>query len=749
MIKNLNYFEKAVSSAIITPVIIIFLITTVIFYIIYSKSNAKQESDNLKQIYATNKIFQSNLSEKLSIIASSTTFIDFITSGDYTRRALTPRFLEELSTLQSNSVIGFSIVGLDRNFSFKYGNISNEKLILNLCYLANRLDNLNGNCNYRLQLYFSLRNIVSNLMKINSTIVPCSDCNKINIVDSSAKFGSFNIYDSKPLYIGVKIKDKDDSIFYYYIFVIVILFGFTIFNKLKIRRLISIAISYPLDRLVKDIEKNSELKSNNDYLYEIKYLIQKIEAWKDQLSKMQEQEKHVAIGKLAVQVAHDIRSPLTAVNMILKNLQSVTENERNIIRNTIQRIHDIANNLLLNYKENKVGDIRNYEVNIQPENIAELLDSIVSEKRLQYAFSQVVFQLKIEENTYTEFARVDSIAFKRLLSNLVNNAIEATSSNAKVILQLYKKNDSLQISIGDNGRGMSPEVILKSIEGGYSNKENGSGLGLVYAIKSIKDWGGDCVINSNVSEGTKIEIILPLVEPPDWFCQKICLYQDSNVVILDDDDSIHEVWENYFRGEISLIDNIRIYKFKNITDFNNYYATNSDITTYLVDYELLGCQLTGIEAIKKFNIADSSILVTGRHEDAEVRRQCKKIDIRIIPKSIASYIPVKIIDNNPDLIFIDDNSAITDVWKYRGEKVGKRVATFNRIQDFDIIMHRYKTEIPIYIDSNLQGKIKGEEYAKVLFEKGYVNLYLSTGYDKHLFSDFYWIKAIVGKEAPF
>ena len=101
-----------------------------------------------------------------------------------------------------------------------------------------------------------------------------------------------------------------------------------------------------------------------------------------------------------------------------------------------------------------------------------------------------------------------------------------------------------------------------------------------------------------------------------------------------------------------------------------------------------------------------------------------------------------------DLIIIDDNSSLTDAWKFYGKSVGKRVKAFNTIPSINEIIN-YNINIPIYIDSDLGCAISGQEYAKELHELGFLNLYLSTGFPANYFGDLPWIKEIIGKEPPF
>lgn len=88
-----------------------------------------------------------------------------------------------------------------------------------------------------------------------------------------------------------------------------------------------------------------------------------------------------AIAKVASQVVHDIRSPLSVLNIYLKKISTLPENERIFIRNATERIDDIANNLI--HKLNK--NMNSCKTSISKEIISILVDKIVSEKRVQYS----------------------------------------------------------------------------------------------------------------------------------------------------------------------------------------------------------------------------------------------------------------------------------------------------------------------------------------------------------------------------
>ena len=88
-----------------------------------------------------------------------------------------------------------------------------------------------------------------------------------------------------------------------------------------------------------------------------------------------------------------------------------------------------------------------------------------------------------------EFAYVylNPESFKRTISNLINNAVESINDDGQVAVSLQRKINSIVLEINDTGSGI-PDHILKNIKE-KRKIQNGNGLGLPYALKSIKEWG--------------------------------------------------------------------------------------------------------------------------------------------------------------------------------------------------------------------------------------------------------------------
>jgi len=385
-----------------------------------------------------------------------------------------------------------------------------------------------------------------------------------------------------------------------------------------------------------------------------------------------EAEKMNAMIDLAAGVAHDIRSPLTALDIIIKDIKNIPEEQRIVIRNAANRISDIANNLLTQYRHSKNQEANDNVVDVKSELISELLLSLISEKRAQYRNEALKFLINIDEEAYGKFAVISASTFNRVLSNLIDNSKEAGADQIKIILSILsiKKQNQLLLKIQDNGCGIPENMLHKIINGErFSTKESGNGLGLPHAIKTIeKEWGGNLNIKlKEKSAGTIIEILLPEATPPEWFLSQLTVNPRETIVILDDDESIHQVWSKRFDDIHCDLKFINYYNPQEVLSLDNDNLSTIDI--FLIDYEFIGCDESGLDIIEKLNIADHSYLVTSRHEDHHIRERCRKIGLKIIPKAFAVYIPIiltKIIKKSVDLIFIDDDSIITDArpaWK--------------------------------------------------------------------------------------
>jgi hypothetical protein len=232
--------------------------------------------------------------------------------------------------------------------------------------------------------------------------------------------------------------------------------------------------------------------------------------------------------------------------------------------------------------------------------------------------------------------------FDRAISNLLDNAIEASLDTNRVVhVKASVLKRKIKIMIEDHGAGISEEVSKKlGKEPITVGKKYGTGLGVYQARKAIQDMGGTLAINSICNKGTRAIITLPSLDSPTWIATVIALPSRGCVVIADDDPSIHELWEERL-GAISK--NINIYHASNIDELNSISAQleSTEGTLFLLDFKLEGSSMTGSEWLKSQGNSPASLLVTGLWNTSKIREECEALSVKCLPKPLIPYVEIR------------------------------------------------------------------------------------------------------------
>lgn len=422
-----------------------------------------------------------------------------------------------------------------------------------------------------------------------------------------------------------------------------------------------IKILRPINDLAQEIQDEAQrlkihLSSevDEDEIFMIKKWFSEVaQSWHDEKEKAARESKFKAIGNLAAQVAHDIRSPLSALNMVASTLTEISEEKRLIIRNASNRINDIANVLLQKGKDlsnvtTKESLIAQNRGRAEPAMLSSLIDSILSEKRVQLRDRPNINLETDLTQGYGLFSRIDTLELSRTISNLINNAVEALVEDQGNILMTLSDDEKIGanvITIKDTGRGIPAELLKRIGTKGLSTKaqssESGSGIGVFYARKAIEDFGGTFDIESEVNLGTKIKIMLPKCDIPRWFLSKIIIPKVGFFVSVDDDQTIHQIWERRLNSKSQITPSLQHITFTSLAKFEKWYFENySANLVVVIDQEFLGQSGSGLETIEKLNMAARAILVTSRAEEINIQTRAINMGIKVIPKGQAALVPI-------------------------------------------------------------------------------------------------------------
>ena len=233
----------------------------------------------------------------------------------------------------------------------------------------------------------------------------------------------------------------------------------------------------------------------------------------------QEQELYQSKMTFFTQVIHDIRTPLT---LILSPLQKLIDsNESKPFRFELDIMKRNGEHLLNNV--NQLMDFQKLKQNIdhyttiETINIVEEVHNLVQDFRITAENKGISLSVHSDEMNSAYLTMGNKECFTKILTNLIANAIKFTRT--KVHLNIKEDNASYQISVSDDGVGISEKQQKTIFEPFYQIKDNlphdniGTGIGLSIVKDMAEKLGGSVTLQSTVGEGTTFTLILPVRKP--------------------------------------------------------------------------------------------------------------------------------------------------------------------------------------------------------------------------------------------
>ena len=264
-----------------------------------------------------------------------------------------------------------------------------------------------------------------------------------------------------------------------------------------------------LNSKVPEIKTDKELEKLN------KNFNLMIDRLKTQQNKLLTNERHEAWEHVARKIAHEIKNPLTPIQLIIDNL-----------KNKYSKLLDETNQK--NFDEN-IKTI-NKQVKLIEQLVNEFSDfarmpkPIFKKSNLKKIIDETLKLMKINDNKLTIksncpeaiFINSDVEQMSRIFINLIKNSIESINEkyqknpdfNKKIDIEILEINDYIQILIIDNGVGFNVSSLRDLAKPYYTTKKKGSGLGLSIVVKIINDHNGTIEF-LNYKNGAKIKIVLP------------------------------------------------------------------------------------------------------------------------------------------------------------------------------------------------------------------------------------------------
>jgi signal transduction histidine kinase len=286
-----------------------------------------------------------------------------------------------------------------------------------------------------------------------------------------------------------------------------------IFGRFLSRRLVK-NIELAVSR-VRDLKTSPDLKnrikiSGKD---EVSYLTCEFDKLLDSLQESQqklvEAEKSQAKVQLAREVAHNIKSPILAVEMILPLMPAIPEKFRKVLKDSVSEIKGLAERLT---RDSNAATSLRLVKSADFTCLKGLLSDLIDEKRIELSgTSGISISHLASEVNFGKMPREMARDLKCVLSNLINNAAESyLLGSGPIDIEITEDQNSIWIAVQDKGIGM-PKAVLDRLgtEQITVGKPNGSGVGLYHARKTITSLGGELKIQSEIGNGTRATLSIP------------------------------------------------------------------------------------------------------------------------------------------------------------------------------------------------------------------------------------------------
>ena len=240
------------------------------------------------------------------------------------------------------------------------------------------------------------------------------------------------------------------------------------------------------------------------------YVRKAIEKTKNLEKRAINSERLAFIGTLAGGLAHEIKNPLSTLNIYLQllqeDLESMTgENSKRVYMKTqvlqkeVQRLEQILNDFLRFARGQKL-ELKDHDMNEILDEVADFVTPEIKQKK--------ILILKSYDADLPQ-CHLDSNLIKQAILNIIINAEQAMENGGELMIRTSKDKKYIQIDITDTGPGIPKDIIDKIFQVYFSTKKTGTGLGLPTAKRIIEDHRGTISVQSEEGKGTNFSIKLP------------------------------------------------------------------------------------------------------------------------------------------------------------------------------------------------------------------------------------------------
>ena len=219
-----------------------------------------------------------------------------------------------------------------------------------------------------------------------------------------------------------------------------------------------------------------------------------------------------AWAEMARQVAHEIKNPLTPIQLASEHLQRVHEDRGRPLGSVFDEcVSTIVRQVRL--LRQIASEFSNFAAQPAPRLTTEAIQPLIDEVLAGYRVGGRT-ALEVDVPSDLPPVLVDRTLILRALTNIVENAVQAMPNGGRLRVTAAIEEDAIQLVVADTGVGMDAVAVERAFEPYFSTKTAGSGLGLANAKRNIELCGGSISLTSQPGAGTTVTIRLPAAPAP-------------------------------------------------------------------------------------------------------------------------------------------------------------------------------------------------------------------------------------------
>ena len=240
-----------------------------------------------------------------------------------------------------------------------------------------------------------------------------------------------------------------------------------------------------------------------------------IEKLKKQQDKLIMSERHMAWESIARKLAHEIKNPLTPIQL---SIDMIKEKYLNKVNEKDNSFSDYLSTIAKQIKDIEflVNEFSDFARMPKPMFKKMNLNNLVSRSISLHKLSEANIKISLSEANSIFEINGDEEQLNRVFINLIKNSIESINEEeiknahfkGKIAIDIKGDSDYIYVTIVDNGVGFERVDKVKMLTPYYTTKKQGTGLGLAIVTKIVNDHNGTILFNS-IKNGAKVEVILP------------------------------------------------------------------------------------------------------------------------------------------------------------------------------------------------------------------------------------------------